>query len=65
MLFLANLLPNASLVNEYLLRKHTLFESASFFIYRFETQFSNKGDLVITVAEMDLDDDVKKSDNNG
>lgn len=63
--FLATFLSKRSLVNEYLLRKHTIFETANFFIYRFETQFDNKGDLVITVAAMDLNDDSKKSDNYG
>ena len=47
-----------SLINEFLLRKQTLFGNDTFFIHSFETHWDDKGNMAISVAAIKIEDDL-------
>ncbi|HEY8657793.1 MAG TPA: hypothetical protein VIL78_02090 [Hanamia sp.] len=46
------------LINEYLLRKHKLFRNDAFFIYSFEVQWDDKGNMAISVAAIQIENNL-------
>lgn len=47
-----------SMINEFLLRKHTLFENDSFFIYKFTLHWDDNNNMAISVAAIPIENNL-------